>query len=455
MAHVGQYLERLRAFRSPITPALPLRVRRLVEAQEIESERLIGWVQLGVVVLFGILYAVAPRPSDAPMEALLREPVPLALMAYLAFTIGRLVLAYRGALPGVVLLASILADVALLIGLIWSFHDQYGQAPAFSLKVPTFVYLFVFIAVRVLRFDARYVLAAGLAAALGWMGLVLAVLETSAPGVITRSFAEHLNQSRVLLGAEIDKVATLLMVTMVLGLAVVRGRRLFVEAIRNEAAVADLRRFFGQGVPDTVTGAEVEANAGLAHEREAAILMLDIRGFTALSAHLSPQRMVEVITRLHARVVPIVREHNGIIDKFMGDGIMVTFGAVHPTERPAADALAALEDVLDAGQVWQAEMASEHAGEGLSVNGAVTAGPVVFAVVGAQDRLEYTVIGEAVNLAAKLEKHNKVELTRGLTTARTLALARVQGYRPKGKLETRPARAVAGTAEPVDLVVIG
>lgn len=433
---------------------LPLRVQRLVEAQEADSERLIGWVQLVVVSLFATLYAVAPRPHDAP-AAMLLEPVPLALGAYLAFTLGRLSLAYRGALPAPVVIASILADVGLLIGLIWSFHGQYGQPPPFSLKVPTFVYLFVFISLRVLRFDARYVLAAGLSAAVGWVGLVAAVLWQSGTGLITRSFSEHLSRPLVLLGAEVDKIATLLLVTAVLALAVARGRQLFIAAVRGEAAVADLRRFFGRGVPDAVVDAELEANAGLAHERNAAILMLDIRGFTQASAELAPQNVVALLTRLHARIIPPVRQHGGVVDKFLGDGVMVTFGAVATSQRPAADALAALEAILAEAAAWEAETGNEIGGRRLAVNGAVAAGPVVFAVVGALDRLEYTVIGEAVNLAAKLEKHNKAEGTRGLTTAATFALARAQGWTPAMRTEPRPQRLVAGAGAPMDLVAVG
>ncbi len=432
---------------------LPYRVQRLVEAQEAESEQLIGWVQLLVVGLFAILFAAARRPNDAPM-AMLAEPVPLALAAYATFTMVRLALAYRGPLAAPVLVVSIVADVGLLIGLIWIFHGQYGQAAAFSLKVPTFVYLFVFIAVRVLRFDWRYVAAAGLAAALGWLALVLAVLWTSGTGVVTRSFVEHLSQSRVLVGAEVDKIATLLLVTGVLSLAVARGRRLFVAAVRGEAAVADLRRFLGRGVSDTVVDAEAQANAGLAHERNAAILMLDIRGFTPLSARLTPKQAVEVITSLHARVITIVRAHNGIVDKFMGDGIMVTFGAVRVSQQPAAEALAALDAILPEAEAWRADIEALHPGERLAVNGAVVAGPVVFAVVGALDRLEFTVVGEAVNLAAKLEKHNKVERTVALTTVATLAMARAQGYAGAVHAEIRPDRQLAGATQPIDLVVI-
>ena len=89
----------------------------------------------------------------------------------------------------------------------------------------------------------------------------------------------------------------------------------------------------------------------------------------------------------------------------------------------------------------------------LPINGAVVAGPVVAATVGTERRLEFTVIGSAVNLAAKLEKHNKTAGTMALTTAETYALARQQGFRRRGT--NIPAATVAGVSDPLHLVRLG
>ena len=431
---------------------LPDRVWALVIAQEERSERLIGWVQLALAAIFATLFALSPRPADAPMT--MYQPVPIALAAYALFTIGRLILSYRGHMPGWLLVLSILLDMTLLIGLIWSFHIQYGQPPAFSLKVPTFIYLFIFIALRALRFDHRFVLTAGLAAALGWSLLFVYAVETSPAASVTRNFIEYVTSNRILRGAEFDKIFTILVLTGILTFAVLRARRTLVTAVSESAATRQMKRFLTEGVAETITSAETTLEAGQAIERDAAVMMLDIRGFTGFSTGVRPEQVVEMLTGFHARIVPIVTAHGGVIDKFLGDGVMATFGAVKPSTIAAAEALAALEDILEETARWTGEQATKSAAKALDVNGAVVAGPVVFATLGSLDRLEYTVIGQAVNLAAKLEKHNKCEKTRGLLDKATLEKARDQGFEPR--LSTRPLanRTVMGVDEPIDLVVL-
>ena len=112
----------------------------------------------------------------------------------------------------------------------------------------------------------------------------------------------------------------------------------------------------------------------------------------------------------------------------------------------------ALEEIMVEAARWTDETVAMPGGQRLEVNGAMASGPVVFATLGSVDRLEYTVIGEAANLAAKLEKHNKTACTRALTSAATYELAVAQGY--AARREHRPGSSVAGVSEPLDLVVL-
>ena len=127
---------------------LPERVRHAIQDQGDATERLIGWFQLGVVLTFASLYAVAPKTfsEDAPFQ-----PVPWVIGAYFLFTVLRLALAYRISLPGWFLILSVVIDMALLFVLIWSFHIQYEQPASFYLKAPTMLYVFIFIALQIGR----------------------------------------------------------------------------------------------------------------------------------------------------------------------------------------------------------------------------------------------------------------------------------------------------------------
>ncbi len=430
--------------------ALPTRVQAKVRAQQDATERLIGWVQLAVVLLFGTLYTIAPKTFT---EHDTFQPVPYALAAYLGFTILRLAVAYRTRLPDWFLYMSIVVDMTLLYILIWSFHLQYQQPASFYLKAPTLLYVFIFIALRALRFEARFVLTAGATAALGWLALVgYAVTIDPTDTMITRDYVVYLTSNAVLLGAEFDKIISILVVTTILGVAIVRGRRLLERSVAESTAAEDLSRFFSPEVAHHIVHAE-EIRVGAGEARNAAILNLDLRGFTTLAENCPPDAVMRLLADYQATMVPIIRRHGGSIDKFLGDGIMATFSASATRGAHAADALACVAEVLDAAESWSARRAAQ----GLpvrAVNAAVASGRVLFGAVGEKDRLEYTVIGDAVNLAAKLEKHNAALGSRAVTTAATFAEAQRQGYRPAGAPRRVPQAHVEGVSQPVDLVVL-
>jgi adenylate cyclase len=153
-------------------------------------------------------------------------------------------------------------------------------------------------------------------------------------------------------------------------------------------------------------------------------------------------------------LVPVIQRHGGSIDKYLGDGIMASFGATRPSPTYAADALAAVQEILEVIDAWSRERAA--AGEpAIQINAAVATGPVLFGVVGHESRLEYTVMGDPVNLAAKLEKHAKQEQSLAVTTAEAVRLARQQGWIPAATCELRLGRAVEGWGAAVDVVVLG
>ena len=225
---------------------------------------------------------------------------------------------------------STVADIGLLIGLIFSFHLEYQQPPSFSLKAPTLLYVFIFIAIRALRFEARYVLLSGLAAAAGWGA------SSGGETMITRNYVTYLTSNSILLGAEFDKIISILVVTGLLTVAIIRARGMLIRSVQERSAASALSRFFSPAVAGQIRESGEEIHAGEGVSRDAAILTTDIRGFTRLARELEPATVIRLLTAYQAIVVPIIQRHGGVIDKFLGDGILATFGAAEDTETAAA-----------------------------------------------------------------------------------------------------------------------
>lgn len=425
----------------------PMRVRRELEREQYRSELLVTVVQLLIASVLAVLYASTPPgfSPDAPVRA-----APLGLTLFVVLALLRLYFALTGQLTRAMLAFTVFGEMAVLMFTIWAYHWQYEQPAQLSLKSTEFAYVFILIALRALRFEPVWVVLSGATATAGWL-MMLRYALTHAPAYpVTRDYVTSLRSFQIHYGGEFDKLLAVIMVTAILALALYRARDLLAKAVSGEQAVADLSLFFDDSVARRITQSEAEIMAGQGELREAAILFLDMRGFTGATAALGPDEVIGLLGEYQNLLVPVIKAHGGSIDKFLGDGILASFGAVSRNERYAAAALEAVDDIMDAVDRWRAER--RRSGKiAPDVGAGLASGAVVFGIIGERKRLEYTVIGDAVNLAAKLEKHNKAEGTRAVTTRSTYELALSQGY--AGRKAVLPARSVAGVRAPVDLAV--
>ena len=389
-----------RRLRSEPPAQLPARIATRIQAQEEASEILVGWIQLAIVFGFSLVYLLTPKTFSvtAPFH-----PVPWVLAAYLAFTLLRLLLAHRHRLPIWLRYVSIVFDMALLLGLIWSFHLQYEQPPSFYLKAPTVLYIFIFIALRTLNFDARKVVTAGLFAVIGWIVLVLyAITIDPRDSMITHDYVHYLTSNSILIGAEIDKLISILVVTSILGFAIMRNRRLLTYAVRESVSNQDLARFVPAEVASLTKTSDEGVHLGFGEPREATILFLDIEGFTTLSERLEPQHLVRTLNLFYAAVAEPLTRHDGVIVQFQGDAVLATFNAPRLNPDHAANAVRAALEI-------QALLKTRTFGDGLLLRAriGINTGVVIHGLIGTPDRLGYTVIGDEVNVASRLEALNK------------------------------------------------
>ncbi|MBL6946680.1 MAG: adenylate/guanylate cyclase domain-containing protein [Rhodospirillales bacterium] len=395
---------------------LPERVRLAIVNLQVSSEILIGWAQLCLVLFFVLLYSVAPKTS-AGTDFM---PVPWVLGVYLVFTIGRLIAAYRHTLPPWFLMTSVVIDMILLMGLIWSFHLQYEQPPSFYLKAPTLLYVFIFISLRALRFDPKYVIAAGLAGAAGWLFLLWYAVfgENRIQDLTTRDYVLYMTSNQVLVGAEIDKILSILVVTAILSIALVRAQRMLVREVADSTAAQDLSRFVSPEIADRITTADKAMQPGDGEVKVASVLFSDIEGFSTISEKLTPADLISMLNEYFAAVSEVIDRHGGVITQFEGDAMLVTFNTTSDDPDHAANA------VKTALGIQRVVEERRFCGDiELKTRCGINTGEIVAGAVGTKDRLLYTVHGDEVNIAARLEQLNKEYGTYVLVTEQTAEAA--------------------------------
>lgn len=175
------------------------------------------------------------------------------------------------------------------------------------------------------------------------------------------------------------------------------------EKRRREHAVQLFNRFLDPRVVQQLTGVKAMADAEVGHSRELTVLFSDIRGFTTLSETRPPEEIVSILNRYFERQVEMVFQHGGTLDKFIGDAIMAFWGAPVATSDHAARAVAAALDMSDRLDAFREESGYHQFEIGIGVH----TGPAVVGFIGTSRRLDYTAIGDTVNLASRIEGQTK------------------------------------------------
>jgi len=188
---------------------------------------------------------------------------------------------------------------------------------------------------------------------------------------------------------------------------------------------------------------------------EVTVVVTDLRGFTAMSETMSPGEVVSMLGEYHAAMLDAVDAHRGVVDKFLGDGMLLVFGLPPVGEAPPPDAGAhqavqcaqALLERLNALNAHRAQSKRASLAMGLGIH----TGPVVAGTIGAGRRREFTVIGDAVNTASRLEGLTKAA---GTPILLSLATASKLGDSVFGLRELEPMP-VRGKAEPLRVFALG
>src|ERR1044071_1559145 len=194
-------------------------------------------------------------------------------------------------------------------------------------------------------------------------------------------------------------------------------------------------RYVAREVVDEILK-DPEQIAVTGERREVSVRFCDIRGFTPVSERLARGKVVAMLNEFYTLMIDVVFKYEGTLDKFLGDAVMAVFGAPLPQEDHA---LRAIRTAL-AMQAGIRELSARRLGDGkepIAVGIGVSAGEAIAGSVGTENRMEYTVIGDRVNLAARLEANASpgqilisqwtYEKVQKLVNARSLGYFKVKG----------------------------
>jgi adenylate cyclase len=222
--------------------------------------------------------------------------------------------------------------------------------------------------------------------------------------------------------------------------AIAIDNSLLYEKVKNET---NLRNNLQRYLPRNIVAKVMENKINLAFVgelHECSTLFADICGFTAISSELKPQQIVSLLNQYLTSMTRVIFSFNGTVDKFMGDGIMAVFGVPLFSQEYAKDAVLAAIEMNKQIDILRNKFLEEFGIKNFNVRIGINTGTAVYGNIGSPQRMDLTVVGDSVNIAARLETHAPPGgiLISDKTYEKVKSLVRVSEWEPitvKGKSE--------------------
>lgn len=302
--------------------------------------------------------------------------------------------------------------------------------PQITLRFHNFLYFFVFLAAAALSYSPGHVLWSGIAAAAMWSVGVYSIWSRpdtviAVSGSLTDSDG-FLSPYFVNIVTWQNEVVLMLIVAGLLAAAVWRSRRLVLRQVAAEQARSNLARYFSPNLVDQLAHSERPFDDPRA--QRAAVLFVDIVDFTAMVESMEPERVFALLRSFHRRMCRIVFAHHGTIDKYIGDAVLATFGTPQTGPTDATNALHCAREMLQEMERWNEKRAARGAAT-VKVGIGIHYGPVVAGNIGDERRLEFTVIGDVVNVASRIERLTRSYAAPLIVSGDLIEAARREGDR--------------------------
>ena len=334
-----------------------------------------------------------------------------------------------------------------------------------TLRNGTAVYYFVLIALVSLNYSPGLVICAGVTSVLSRLTTV--AVFANAPDSLTRIRFNEDRTPEEILAIVLDprfvswdtitqNLVVMLLVTAVLAAAVARSRRLVERQARIERERGNLARYFPPQIVDRLSRNDDALSTVRA--QSVAVLFADIVGFTKYAERETPEHVIALLRGFHRRLEQAVFGNGGTLDKFLGDGLMATFGTPQNGPRDALNALAAAEAMQQTVADWN--HAREAAGLApIRLSLGLHYGPVVLGDIGSERRMEFAVIGDTVNVANRLEGQSRSLDCKTVASAALVEQARQEAPEEAERLLTdyRPSepQVLRGRIAPVPVWIAG
>ena len=282
---------------------------------------------------------------------------------------------------------------------------------AFQYELGEFSYFYVLLAAATLAYSWRTMFAFGTWTAGLWLAALalVSVFGLEIPELSDRAAVAFAGYERILevldpnnpnIPARVQEVVIFLIVAGTLALNTRRNNQLIIQQANIARERANLSRHFPPNIVDQM--ADSDQPLGAVRSQDVAVMFVDIVGFTHMAGHQTPDEVIALLRQFHGRLEGLVFEHQGTLDKFLGDGLMATFGTPNPGPHDAANALRCGREMLAEIETWNTARI-EAGAEPIKVSIGLHYGAVVLGDIGSERRLEYAVLGDTVNVASRLE----------------------------------------------------
>lgn len=358
----------------------------------------------------------------------------------------------------------IFADLVLLTAAftITSPFQPEAIPTAFNYRFDNFIFFFLFLALGTLAYSWRTVWAMGIWTAGLWIiGLAgVYFFGRTIPELTEASNQLHADSELMRWGLDpnglqfterVEEIVVIVMVAIILALKGARSNRLLIEQASIAAERANLSRYFPSSLVDTL--ASTDHDIGAVRNQDVAVLFTDIVGFTKYAERTSPEEVMNLLRTYHSLVEAAVFQNGGTLEKYLGDGAMATFGTPETGPNDAQNALNAAQQILSEADKLN-EARTQEGVEPVRVSVGLHFGTVTLGDIGSARRLEFTVIGDTVNVASRLEALSR-ELNCQCVVSDEL-MKRASGNTPRDDdslngFEPRPGVQVRGRETPIDV----